>query len=92
MVQSSFVGGAQDYAGRRAGFECFLPTGRTEAPTVAGLQASKAYFRYRCRKILAARFGNLEKRRGHDGADRVATNVLSPSVAAAVSKKNPSWV
>ena len=71
-----------------AGFECFLPTGCTQAPTVAGLQASKADFRYRCRKIIAARFGKLEKRGGYDSADRVATEVLSPSVAAAISKKS----
>ena len=88
MAQSTFVSGAQDHARRLARFECFLPTGCTEAPTVAGFQASKAEFRHRCRKIVAARFGKLEKRGGHDGADRVATDVLSPSVAAAVSKKS----
>jgi hypothetical protein len=39
------------------------------------------------RKIVAARFGKLEKRGGHDGADRVAINVLSPGL-----EKTPSWV
>ena len=91
MVESSFVGGAQDHARRLAGFECFLPTGCTEAPTVAGLQASKADFRYRCRKIVAARLGKLKKRGGHDGADYVATDVLLPGVAATVSKKSRHW-
>ena len=38
-------------------------------------------------KIVAAGFGKREKRGGHDGADRVATDVLSPGVAAAVSKE-----
>jgi hypothetical protein len=42
-------------------------------------------------KIVAAGFGKLEKREGHDGADRVATDVLSPSVAAAVSKEPRHW-
>jgi hypothetical protein len=42
-------------------------------------------------KIVAAGFGELKKRRGHDGADRVATDVLSPSVAAAVSKEPRHW-
>ena len=39
-------------------------------------------------RIVAARFGKREKRGGHDGADRVATDVLSPRVAAAI-EKNP---
>src|SRR5438477_10628236 len=87
VAQSAFVSGAQDHAGRLARLECFLPTRSTEAPTVARFQAAKAEFRHRCRKIVAAGFGKLEKRGGHDGADRVATDVLSPSVAAAVSKE-----
>src|SRR5258708_2349853 len=85
------MSGAQDHAGRLARLECFLPTRSTEAPTVAGFQAAKTEFRHRCRKIVAAGFGKLEKRGGHDGADRVATDVLSPSVAAAVSKEPRHW-
>ena len=84
MVQSSFVRGAQNYAACLAGFECFLPTGRTEAPTVAGLQASKAYFRYRCRKIVAARFGKLEKRGSHDGAENRCTRTHCAAVGSRV--------
>src|SRR2546427_4335860 len=87
MTQSAFVSGAQDHAGRLARLECFLPTRSTEAPAVAGFQAAKAEFRHRCRKIVAAGFGKLEKRRGHDGADRVAADVLSPRIAAAVAKE-----
>src|SRR2546430_13936055 len=91
MTQSPFVSGAQARGGRRPRLECFLPTRSTEAPTVAGFQAAKAEFRHRCRKIVAAGFGKLEKRGGHDGADRVATDGLSPSVAAAVSKERLHW-
>src|ERR1700758_3941817 len=91
VAQSAFVSGAQDHAGRLARLECFLPTRSAEAPTVAGFQAAKVQFRYRCRKIVAAGFGKLEKRGGHDGADRVATDVLPPSVAAAVSKEPRHW-
>src|SRR4029450_1627588 len=91
MTQSAFVSGAQEHAGRRARLEVFLPTRSTEAPAVAGFQAAKAEFRHRCRKIVAAGFGKLEKRGGHDGADRVATDVLSPGVAAAVSKEPRHW-
>jgi hypothetical protein len=87
MAQSAFVSCAQNHAGRLAHLECFLPPWCTEAPTVAGFQAAKAEFRHRCRKIVAAGFGKLEKRGGHDDADRVAADVLSPSVAAAVSKE-----
>src|SRR6267142_1139155 len=91
MAESAFVSRAQNHAGRLARLECFLPPCCTEAPTVAGFQAAKAEFRHRCRKIVAAGFGKLEKRGGHDGADRVATDVLSPSVAAAVSKEPRHW-
>ena len=87
MVESAFVRGAQDHAGSLAGLKRFLPTGRTEAPTVTGFQAAKAELRHRRRKIVASGFGKREKLGGHDGADRVAADVLSPSVAAAVSKE-----
>lgn len=83
MAQSTFVSGAQDHAGRLARLECFLPTGCTEAPTVARFQAEKAELRHRCRKIVAARSGKLEKSGGHDSADRVATDVLLSGVAGA---------
>ena len=87
MVQSAFVRGAQDHAGCLAGFKCFLPTGCAEAPTVAGFQAAKAEFRHRRRKIVATGFGKREKLGGHDGADGVAADILSRSVAAAVPKE-----
>ena len=87
MVQSAFVRGAQDHAGSLAGLKRFLPTRSTQAPTVAGFQAAKAEFRYRRRKIVAAGFGKREKLGGHDGADRVAADILSRSVAAAVPKE-----
>ena len=87
MVQGALVGGAQDHAGRLAGLKGFLPTRCAEAPTVAGFEAAKADFRRRCRKIVAAGFGKFEKRLGHDGADRVAADVLWPGVAAAVAKE-----
>jgi hypothetical protein len=87
VVQSTFVSSAQDHAGRLARLECFLPTGCTEAPTVAGFQAAKAEFRPRRRKIVAAGSGKLEERGRHDRADRVAADILLPSVAAAVAKE-----
>jgi hypothetical protein len=87
VAEGAFVSGPQDHAGRLANIQCFLPMGCTQAPTVAGPQAGKAEFRYRCRKIIAAGFRKLEKRGGHDGADSVTADVLSSSVAAAVSKE-----
>ena len=87
MVESAFVRGAQDHAGSLAGLKRFLPTRCTQAPSVAGFQAAKAEFRHRRRKIVATGFGKLEKRGGHDGTDRVAADILSPSVAAAVPKE-----
>ena len=87
MVQSAFVRGAQDHAGSLAGLKRFLPTGCTEAPPVAGFQAAKAELRHRRRKIVATGFGKREKLGGHDGADGVAADILSRSVAAAVPKE-----
>src|SRR5262249_46539008 len=91
VVQGAFVSGAQDHTGRLTCLECFLPTGCAEAPTVAGLQTAKAELRHRCRKIVAVGFGKLEKSSGHDSANGVATHVLSPSIAAAVSKDPRHW-
>ncbi len=93
-------GQSSDLAGKRVellreivpSLERFLPTGCTQAPTVAGFQAAKAKFRHRSRKIIAAGFGELEKRDGHDDACSVATDVLGSSVAAAVSKEPRHWV
>ena len=75
-----------------ARFQRFLPAGRTQAPTVAGRQAGKAVLRHRRRKIIAAGLGKLEKRGGHDGADRVTANVFWTGVAAAVSKEPRHWL
>ena len=86
-AEGAFVSSPQDHAGRLARLQRFLPTGRTQAPTVAGPQAGKAEFGHRRRKIVAARFGKIEKHRSHHDADSVATNVLLPCVAAAVPIK-----
>ena len=64
----------------------FLPTRGTEAPRSPGFRPRNPNSGTG-RKIVAAGFGKREKRGGHDGADRVATDVLSPGVAAAVSKE-----
>ena len=48
---------------------------------VAGLESAKTEFRHRRRQIVAAGFEKREKRSGHDGADRVAPDVLLPGVA-----------
>ena len=58
------------------------------APTVTWVQAWKAKCGNWCRKIVAARFGEFEKRRSHNGTDRVTANILSPGVAAAIPIKS----
>ena len=87
VVEGTFVSSPQDHAGRAARLQRFAPAGRTQAPAVAGPQAAKAEFGHRRRKIIAARFGKLEKRGGHDGADRVVAGVFATGVAAAVTKE-----
>jgi hypothetical protein len=69
VSQRSLMSSAQDYAGRLARLECFLPAGGTQAPPVTWLQAWKAEFRHWCRKIVAARFGKI-----HHGADGMASS------------------
>jgi hypothetical protein len=81
------VSSPQDHAGRAAHLQRFAPAGRTQAPAVAGPQAGKAELGHRHREIIAAGFGKLEKRGGHDDADRVAADVFSTGVAAAVTKE-----
>jgi hypothetical protein len=51
------------------------------------LSAVVAYLRTMPTKV-AARFGKIEKCRSHHGANRVATDVLSPRIAAAVPVKS----
>ena len=87
VAQSAFVRSAQNHAGRLGRLEGFLPSRCAKTPTIAGLEAGKAEFRHRCRKIVAARFREREKRGGHDGAHRVAADVLRTGIAAAVSKE-----
>ena len=72
-------------------FECFLPSGCAQTPTVPRLETRKAKFGQRCRKIVAARFGEFEKCGSHDGADGMATNVLRSRIAAAVSIESGHW-
>ena len=87
VVEGAFVSSPQDHAGRAARLQRFAPAGRTQAPAVAGPQAGKAELGHRRRKIVAAGFGKLEKRVGHDHADRVAADVFSTGIAAAVTKE-----
>ena len=86
--ESTLVRGTQDHTRRVACLECFLPSRGTEAPTVTWVQAWKAGCGNWCRKIVATRFGEFEKRRSHNGADRVTASVLSPGVAAAIPIKS----
>ena len=79
--------GAQDHTRCFFCLKRFLPARCTQAPPVTGLQPWKAEFWNGSRKIVTARFGKLEKRRGHDRAYRVAADVLSPGIAAAVAKE-----
>ena len=88
VSESTLVRGAQDHTRRLACLECFLPARGTEAPTVTWVQSWKAERGNWCRKIIAARFGKFEKRRSHNGTDRVTANVLSPGVAAAIPIKS----
>jgi hypothetical protein len=61
------VRGAQDHTGGLVCFECFLPSGRTQTPAIAGLKARKQVpargSKDRCRAILKNRETRLSSRR-----------------------------
>src|SRR6476619_4335682 len=86
--ESTLVRGEQYHTRRLASLECFLPARGTEAPTITWVQSKKAECGNWCRKIVPARFGKFEKRRGHHDADRVTASVLPPGVAAAIPIKS----
>ena len=81
------MGSPQDYAGRLARLERFLPARRTQAPAIAEPQAGKAEFWHRRRKVIAAGFGKLEELSSHDRADGMTTDVFSTRIAASVSEE-----
>jgi hypothetical protein len=78
---------AQDHARRTPRVQRFLPPRRAQTPAITGLQSREAEFRDRRREIIAAGLRIRKKFRGHDGAHRVAADVLATGVAATVSKK-----
>ena len=91
VLEGAFVGRPrEDHAGRAAHLQRFAPAGRTQAPAVAGPQAGKAELGHRRREIIAAGFGKLEKRGGHDDADRVAAT-SSRLVLQQPSQRTLSW-
>ena len=87
VVEGAFVRSPQNYAGRLARFERFLPARRTQAPTVARPQAGKAKLWRRRRKIIATGFGKVEELSSHDSADGMTADVFSTRLAAAVSEE-----
>jgi len=90
MTQSAFVSGAQDHGGAP------WPASRASCQRGAQRHQRSPGFQARESRIPASvserslprGFGKLEKRGGHDSADRVATDVLSP-VSQQPSRKNP---
>lgn len=92
ISERRLVGGPQDHARRVGGFEGFLPALGAQAPAIAGFESGEADFRNRRRQIVAARFGESEKGVGHHHANRMAANILTAGVAAAVPVKARHWL
>jgi hypothetical protein len=80
VSESALMSSPRDHARRSACRKGFLPAGRAQAPTITWLQTGKAEIRRRGRQIIPARFEEVEKLRGHHGADRVTAHVLYASV------------
>lgn len=87
MSQCTLVGGTHDDPGRLVCLESLLPAGCAQAPAIARFEAGKTESGQRRRKIIAARFGEFEKRGSHDGADRVTTHIFWSGIAATVPVK-----
>ena len=92
ISQRRLVGGPQDHTRRVSGFEGLLPALGAQAPAIAGFETGKTDFRYRRRQVVAARFGETEKGIGHHHANRMAANILTAGIAAAVPVKARHWL
>src|ERR1700720_1459703 len=77
----------QDHARGTLRLQRFLPPRCAQTPAITGLQSRKAEFRDRRREIIAAGLRILKKSRGHNGAHRMAADVVAAGVAAAVAKE-----
>jgi hypothetical protein len=80
-AQGTFMCSAQNHARRTPRLQRFLPPRCAQTPAITGLQSRKAEFRDRHRQIVAAGLRILKKFRGHDGAHRVAADILAAGVA-----------
>jgi len=89
MTQSAFVSGAQT-RGAPWPPRVLLANAEHRGTSVAGFQARESRIPASVVERSLPRDWKTRDTRRSDGADRVATDVLSPSVAAAVSKRTPS--
>lgn len=79
--------GAQDHARRTTGLQRLLPTRCAQTPSITRFESGEAELRDRCRKIVAARFRELEKLGGDNGTYGVVADILAAGVTTAVAKK-----
>ncbi len=87
MGERAFMRGAQKYARRTACLKSLPPAGRTQAPSIAGLQTGEPVLYNGCGKIIAAGSREIQKGRRHHGANGMTADVLAAGIAAAVPIK-----
>ena len=77
---------------RTPGPRRFEPTGRTQAPAIAGDEAGEIPLRPRRDEVIPGGDGELEKVGRHHGAHRMHALVGRPGPAAAVAEKPGEWL
>ena len=80
-LQDVVVSCFEDHLRGAAGIQSLLPTIRTEAPLITGLEASEAPVRARRRKIVACGFGECEELFGEQDANGVLARVVVACLA-----------
>ena len=84
-VESSLVGAGEYHRSSASLAVSPKPVHGGYAPAIARAEARKPKLGHRRQKVVANRALVLQKLSGHDGADRVQTDILGPGRAAAVA-------
>ena len=82
-LERVFVGGFEDDGAGGSNPLDLEPSGRADAPAVAGFEAGKAKLRHGSAQIVAERLGGFEEGSVDDAADGVEAEVFGTGLAAA---------
>jgi hypothetical protein len=84
-LERVFVGGFEDDGAGGSNPLDLEPSGRADAPAVAGFEAGKTKLRHRSAEVVAESLGGFEKRSVDDAADRVDAVIVRAGLATAAA-------